>query len=150
MILVINEWIFHDLLLENGADAFRETQEFVKGLFSSDDKIVMPTEVRWRGKAYQLMTDTRTSQREISKLLHGILRDPDKCLILYSCSSLVVPQESYDWAPLEDVYLLEAYDASNADLLVTTDETLFSRVAEHGQFACRMRDDFLAGYGISR
>ena len=146
MILVINEWVFHDLLGDNGADAFRETSAFVKRLFLSDDTVVMPAEDRWKGKAYQLMTDTRPSQREISKLLHSILRDPDRCLIFSSSNLQATPQASYDWAPSEDVYLLQAYDASSADLLVTTDETLFERVVEHGQFTCRMRDEFLADY----
>ena len=55
MILVINEWIFHDLLGENGTKAFAETDKFIRKLFQSDDWIVMPSEQRWRGKAYQLM-----------------------------------------------------------------------------------------------
>jgi len=147
VILVINEWLFHDLLLDNGTGAFRETSAFVKRLFFSRDTVVMPAEDRWKGKAYQLMTDTRPSQREISKLLHSILRDPDRCLIVSSPDSQETSQASYDWAPSEDVYLLEAYDASNADLLVTTDETLFQAIFEHGRFACRLRDEFLPTYG---
>ena len=29
MILVLNEWIFHDLLCENGPSTFKETADFV-------------------------------------------------------------------------------------------------------------------------
>lgn len=51
MILVINEWIFHDLLGENGADKVRETTRFVNKLDRSDDKVVVPLKNRWREKA---------------------------------------------------------------------------------------------------
>ena len=61
MILVLNEWVFHDLLGENGPDAFRQTATFIAKLNDSNDKLVMPTEERWRGKAYQLMTTTSTA-----------------------------------------------------------------------------------------
>ena len=149
MILVLNEWVFHDLLGENGPDAFRQTATFIAKLNDSYDKLVMPTEERWRGKAYQLMTTTSTAQREVSKLLHSMLRNTNQCIRLLPTDIPVTPQGTYDWAPPEDVYLIEAYVASNADRLVTTDGTLFDNVADHGQFTCQMRDDFLAGYGLS-
>ena len=42
MVLIINEWIFHDLLGENGPEAFEATRGFVKRLFHSTDWIVAP------------------------------------------------------------------------------------------------------------
>lgn len=63
MILLLNEWIFHDLLGDNGPERFRSTAAFVVKLDSSDDRIVMPTEERWKGKAFQLMTATSTQSR---------------------------------------------------------------------------------------
>ena len=147
MILVINEWIFHDLLGENGPERFRSAAAFLVKFDTSDDKIVMPAEGRWRGKAFQLMTATGPAQRQVSKLLHSLLRNTDRCIRLLPTDIPVVPQNLYRWAPSEDVYLIEAYVASNADFLVTTDETLFEKVGEHGEFNCLMRDDFLSAYG---
>ena len=147
MILVINEWIFHDLLGENGPKAFVEADNFIQKLFQSDDSIVMPFEQRWRGKAYQLMTSPSAGIRQVSQLFHRLLRDSNRCIVVNHDDISSVPEGEYDWAPTEDVYLLQAYDASKADLLVTTDETLFERVVEHGQFTCQMRDEFLASYG---
>ena len=118
-------------------------------LDNSDDKVVMPTEERWRRKAFQLMTATGPAQRQVSKLLHSLLRNTDRCIRLLHTDIPVAPQTLYRWAPSEDVYLIEAYVASNADLLVTTDETLFDKVAQHGHFTCQMRSDFLSGYGAS-
>ena len=149
MILVLNEWIFHDLLGENGMQSFRSSAEFLVKLDRSDDRIVMPSEERWRAKAYQLMTATSPAQRELSKLMHSLLRDTERCIRLDNVDMPEHSLISYDWAPSEDVYLLEAYVASKADLLVTTDETLFQAIAEHGEFNCQMRDDFLSSYGSS-
>ena len=109
----------------------------------------MPTEQRWREKAFQLMTAISPAQREVSKLLHSLLRDTERCIRLQSSDILAEPQTPYDWAPPEDVYLIEAYVAADANMLITTDEKLFDKVAEHGQFTCQMRDDYLAGYGLS-
>lgn len=147
MILVINEWIFHDLLGENGPDAFEATRDFVRKLFQATDWIVMPSEQRWRGKAYQLMTSTAPGVRQVSQLFHRLLRDSNRCIILNPDDIPAAPQGAYDWAPSEDVYLIEAYAASGADLLVTTDRTLFGAVAEHGVFECKIREDFLSEYG---
>lgn len=150
MILVINEWIFHDLLGDDGPQAFEEAEKFVRKLFQSDDWLVMPSEQRWRRKAYQLMTSPSPGIRQVSQLFHQLLRDSNRCIIVNSADISVTPENEYDWAPTEDVYLLEACVASNADLLVTTDVTLFERVVEHGQFTCWMRDEFLAGYEPAR
>ena len=149
MILVINEWIFHDLLGENGREAYDATADFLKRLFQSDDWIVMPYEQRWRSKAYQLMNSTMPELRPLSQLFHSLLRDSDRCVIVNLDDIPAVPLGAYDWAPPEDIYLMETYVAAKADLLVTTDETLFDKVAEHGQFNCQMRNGFLAGYGAS-
>ena len=146
MLLVINEWIFHDLLMDNGRLAFKETESFVNRLFGSDDRVVMPDEDRWRRKAYQLMTESSPVQRQVSQLFHRLLRDPDRCLILSIAGPQGASLGAYDWAPPEDVYLIEGYVASQADLLVTTDVRLFDAIAEYGQFTCQMRDDFISGY----
>ena len=146
MILVINEWIFHDLLGENGREAYEATADFLQRLFQSDDWIVMPYEQRWRSKAFQLMNSAMPELRPFSQLFHRLLRDSDRCIVVNFDDIPTELQRTHDWAPSEDRYLIEVYVAANADLLITTDETLFDKIAEHGQFNCQMRDDFLAGY----
>ena len=146
MILVINEWIFHDLLGENGPAAYRETEDFVKKLFQSTDWIVMPIEQRWKRKAYQLMTSETPELRQVSQLFHSLLRDSNRCIIVNPDDIPATLQGAYDWAPTEDIYLIETYVAADADLLVTTDETLNQAIAERGEITCQLRDDFLSSY----
>ena len=42
MILVLNEWVFHDLLFENGDPAFQETARFLVAFGESEDILVIP------------------------------------------------------------------------------------------------------------
>ena len=146
MILVINEWIFHDLLGENGPEAYEATEDFVNRLFQATDWIVMPNEQRWKRKAYQLMTSATPELRQVSQLFHMLLRDSNRCIIVNPDDIPPASQGTYDWVPSKDVYLIEACDATKADLLVTTDQTLFDRVTERGVVHCQMRDDFLSSY----
>ena len=150
MILVINEWIFHDLLGENGEDRFRETARFVLELHDSDDTIVEPNEERWRGKALRLESASDFQHRAVCQLFLRLFYDSDRTRRLGPDVIQELPVDTYDWAPPEDVYLLQAYDAAKADLLVTTDETLLEKVVEHGQFSCQMRGEFLVGYNPAR
>ena len=99
----------------------------------------MPTEESLEdGKAFQLMESVATGPRSEKQVKQaasqsccettktGRIRRPEDILDIP-----VAPQTyvSLDLHP-KDVYLIEAYVASNADLLVTTDETLFDKVAQ--------------------
>ena len=147
MILVINEWISEDLNGENSPDKFKEAAEFVVRLNRSQYKVVMPVERRWREKANRARVSANPMHREAGRLFVDLFWDLARGIILNPDDIPTTPHGAYDWAPPEDVYLIEAYVASVANLLVTTDGTLFQAIVEHGQFTCRMRDEFLPSYG---
>ena len=149
MILALNEWIFHDLLHENGADAFRETAQFLDSLRHSNDRLIVPAESRWREKAFQLMRATDVLGREVSKLLHSLLRNSDRAIWIQADDTQPFVYDVPDQTPDEDIYLVLAYRAGNADVLVTTDHGLFTALAENDGVSCRLRDDFLADYSGS-
>ena len=146
MILVLNEWVFHDLLLENGPDAFWETARFLLAFMGAEDKLVVPSEERWNRKAHQLMSMTDPRRRRVSQLFHSLLRDPARSILINTDEMTSEYRESYDWVPSEDTYLVLAYDAIGADVLITTDQGLTQAIAEHDGVNCRMRDDFLPEY----
>ena len=146
MILVLNEWVFHDLLLDNGDAAFQETARFLIAFRESEDILVIPAEERWKRKAFQLMTMADVRQRLVSRLLHGLLRDSNRTVRIQPEENLPIPQELLDRLPCEDVYLVRAYITAGADLLITTDQGLFCAIGEHDGVNCRMREQFLAEY----
>ena len=146
MILVLNEWVFHDLLLDNGEAAFQETAKFLIAFRESEDILVIPAEERWKRKAFQLMTMTDTRQRLVSRLLHSLLRDSDRTIRTQPEENPPIPQELLDRLPCADVYLVLAYLAAGADLLITTDRGLSGAIGEHDDVNCRMREQLLAEY----
>ena len=146
MLLVLNEWVFHDLLFDNGDPAFRETARFLIALQASEDVLVIPAEERWKRKAFQLMRMSDTRRRLISRLLHSLLRNSDRTIRIQPEENPQIPQELLDLLPREDVYLVQAYVAAGADLLVTTDQGLYCAIGDHGVVNRRMREDFLAEY----
>ena len=146
MLLVLNEWLFHDLLNENGAVAFQETAEFTIALERSADRLVVPDEPRWLEKAYRLMTRSDPRQRLISQLLHRMLLDPGRAIRVHGDPTLWQPGNQHSQIPDEDVYLAIAYSIAGADLLVTTDEGLFVALADNEDVDCQMRGEFLFQY----
>ena len=146
MILVLNEWVFHDLLGENGEAAQRETAAFLNTFHASHDKLVRPGKSRWNHKAYQLMTQTDARLRNTSKQLHSLLLDPHRTVVVPTTAHRGLPEELRDSLPSEDEYLVEAYLSAGADTLVTTDETLYGALADSEEVSCRLRGDFLEEY----
>ena len=146
MILVLNEWVFHDLLFENDDLAFQETAQFLVAFGESEDILVIPGEERWKRKAFQLMTMSDTRRRVVSRLLRSLMLDADRTIRMQPEADPPVSRELLDRLPYEDVYLVLAYLSAGADLLITTDRGLFCAIDEHDDVNCRRRDDFLPWY----
>ena len=144
MILVLNEWIFHDLRGENGKGRQIETLRFLHAFRYSGDMIVIPSEKRWKDKAFSLMRQGDSRLIAISKLLHSLLLNTDKAAP--QSATPEIPTDLLGRLPEEDVYLVSAYIAAGADKLVTTDQGLFDSVADSKVVSCQMRDDFGIGY----
>ncbi len=145
MILLLNEWVFHDLWGENGETAFRQTARFLTAFRQSDDRLVVPLATPWEGKAFQLMRRADTRSTLVSKALHSLLRGPRAIQVRPEDPSSA-PVAFFDSVPDEDIYLVLAYVSADADLLVTTDLGLFDALDEHDDVNCGLRDDFLPEY----
>ena len=140
MLLVLNEWVFHDLLGENGETRRRETVRFLSRLRQSDDAFVIPAETGWKQKAFRLMTMSDRAGITISKLFHNLMLNTDK-VVIQPEDAQPIPDDLPD-IPDEDVYLVRAYRATGADLLVTTDAELFDALSRIDAVNCRMRANF--------
>ena len=146
MLLVINEWWFHDLMLENGEDSFIATAKFLAALQRSSDRVVWPDEKRWNHKAYQLMRMIDPQQRVISQRLHRFLRDSDRTIRCFDNDKPSISETLTGRVPDRDIYLVSAYVSVGADILVTTDNELFDILKECDNVNCQMRDPFLGEY----
>ena len=114
-------------------------------LDESDHVVVIPDKDRWMKKAYLLMTAKGPEQRVLSKIFHRVMRDGNRAMRLQTSEESFSAAE-FHWMPTEDVYLVAAYVAAGADLLVTSDRELFDALKDCPQVACMMREDFLRGF----
>ena len=147
MIVVLNEWVFHDLLGENGEELQRQTATFLNAFHASRDKLVWPGEQRWTQKAFGLMTQTDARLRNTTKQFHSIIRNADRAIYVGTQRG-DVPEELRNSLPPKDVYLVEAYIAAGADVLVTTDQSLHEALADSESVSCQLRDGFLTEYQL--
>ena len=145
MIVVLNEWIFHDLLGDNGPERRRRTRAFMEAFEASGDSLVIPNEPRWLRKAYGLMRKQEPEGKAIGKLVRRMLANP-KLAVQVETNAALIPEDLLRETPSEDVYLVEAYLSAGADMLVTTDLGLHGALADFAVVDCLLRDDFLAGY----
>ena len=146
MLLLLNEWVFEDLLGENGVDVFTETGMFLNAFYHSDDRLVIPSEKRWNDKAFRLMNMTAPQQRLLSKLFHSLKRDSTRAVHVKAEELPSISRELQENTPPEDLYLVLAYISSAADLIVTTDEKLHAALSLHDGINSQLRGDFLASY----
>ena len=146
MKVVLNEWIFHDLWGENGERSQAETAQFLSALVQTADSIVVPYEPRWTSKANRLMEFTDARRRVISKVFRSLYDDSDRALRVRPEGTGTIPGELLTRLPEEDVYLVFAYLSASADVLVTTDVSLYEALVDSDLVRCRMRDDFLDDY----
>ena len=147
MIVVLNEWVFHDLLGENGEEAQRQTAAFLNAFRASNDKLVWPTGGLWAQKAYRLMRRSDIRLRNTAKQFHSLIRNPDRAVRVETQSG-GVPRELADRVPPEDAYLVGAYVIADADVLVTTDRPLHEALVDSESVSCLMRDEFLVEYQL--
>ena len=146
-VLVINEWLFHDLQGENGPDKQIETYNFLRAFGNSRDRLAFLKESQWAEKSWSLMGNNEIRIKPISRLVQQLLRDSNKCRILQPKEvESAAPQDAIDAAPKEDVYLIQTYYAANADLLITTDDGLYEAFEARQDVEVIYRDTFLNDY----
>lgn len=155
--LVINEWLLDDLAGDNGGRAREEAIEFLRALAVSTDILAVAWHSAWIEKAHRKISRSNDpGLRVIHRLLFGrILRNLDKTKLIAEDELRPLPSDVSVHIPTEDHYLARTYVTAEADLLVTTDETLFAAltdeeffdgIAELGVFKAVMREDFLDSY----
>ena len=146
MRIVLNEWVSHDLWGENGECRQRETVQFLLAFERSADSFIVPNEPRWSSRANRLMEFMDARRRLISKVFRSLYDDSERTIRIRTGIAEAVSEELLSRLPEEDVYLVSAYLAANADVLVTTDVPLYEALADSELVTCRMRDDFLGDY----
>lgn len=145
--LVINEWLFHDLQGHNQPEAQLEAAEFLQKLIDGPDRIAVLRDSAWMNKAYQLMKSGDPLISALARQLNlGLLINSSNCQIVELSEILPLPKELNQIDLKEDKYLFETFFAVGADLIITSDQRLYDKVAGVESVKLVMRNEFLKDY----
>jgi predicted nucleic acid-binding protein len=145
--IVVDEWLLHDLSGENGRKAQGQAYRFLLKLKDKCDRLVVLRGSVWAQKAYALMKSLDREVQRLSKFLHrGILQDLQKCRYFETNEIHSLSQDVASQIPRKDVYLVEVYCSSGADMLLTTDGPLRDVLRDVGTVNVRLREEFLTEY----
>lgn len=144
-IIVINEWIVHDINGDNGTEGRLFATNFLEKLLDKTCQIVYHPDTPWAKKVYALMKNKDVRVKGISKMLVSIIFDSNKCIFLHGTIDEDDEDLTFlkDTVPAEDRYLVVMSIKAKADYLVTTDTELkeaVNRLNELGKVRLRAID----------
>jgi predicted nucleic acid-binding protein len=148
MRLIFDEWVWADLSGANGEEAQHETLLLLQRVFDKCDQLVAVNGSPFLRKYFNLARHASTGdlRRRIVKVFTArFFQNSEKLHLLQEGSLPDTPPELEHKVKEDDQYLVRAYLAANADLLVTTDNPLIEALRECG-IRCMNRDTFISSY----
>jgi hypothetical protein len=149
MRLILDEWVWADLSGANGEEAQRETFRLLQRVFEKCDQLVTVEGSPFLRKYFNMMA-LCVNQGDLRWTIVRVFRaqffqNSQKLHLLQEGSLPDTPPELEHKVKEDDQYLVRAYLAANADLLVTTDNPLMEALSECG-IRCMNRDTFISSY----
>jgi len=145
---VFDEWLWADLSGENGEQAECEALRLLEAVFARCDQLVTVYGSAFLEKFYGLAVRAVTGdrRRQVVRVFKSqFLENGEKLRILQEGDLPEIPPEVGHNVKEEDRYLVRAYVAGRADLLVTTDRPLME-VLSGSRIRCRERGAFMSSY----
>lgn len=104
---------------DNGAEGQKFAYLFLTELQKSDYRIVFCEGNPWAKKAFEVMKSQIEGIRVLSKLLHSIIKDLDKTIIV--SGEIKIEEYLLERVPEDDRYLVSMGIEAKASYIVTTD-----------------------------
>jgi hypothetical protein len=146
--IIFDEWFWADLNGDNGEGAQCETLRLLEAVFEKCDQLVTVLGSPFLRKYYNMAgrVGTGDPKRTIVKVFKAqFLQNFEKLCLLQEGSLPDMPMELEHGVGEDDQYLVRAYLAVKADLLVTTDGPLVKALNGCG-IVCQSRDAFIFNY----
>lgn len=144
---ILNEWLWADIVGENGLPHRREALALIDKLRQSSDQIVIVQDSPFDRKAYAACkSGDFFTGRIAGAFAKAIRQDLSRCRILDPDEVEPLPEEfRRDGVKPDDDYLIQAQRACPEATIVTTDRPLAAILDRHG-VPWRFRDAFLKAY----
>jgi hypothetical protein len=145
--LVIDEWLWSDLIEANGKERRIQAFDFLEAIFNKCDRIVTVRGSAFHEKMGLLWkrADNATHNRVARYYRDKFAHNEDKTRLIEESELLELAPELAGDTPPSDRYLVRAQITTKADLLVTTDGPLMKALQKHG-IPHQDRDKFVPDY----
>ena len=148
-LIVLNEWVLHDLAGENGEERQRQAGSLLDKFGAESSMLAVWRGSPWMSKLARFAKSApQPGPHLLLKKLANLVYDSARCRILENDQ---VPPLAPELAelPSDDIYLVETYRAAKADLLVTEDNRLLAALHDHcPDVKVQTRDGFMRDLGI--
>jgi hypothetical protein len=141
-VFVINEWLWHDVVGDNGESAMREALKVIEAL-SLDHQIVVIEGSPFDQKAFaSYQHKNMISARLAGLYVRDIRQNSDRCIVIRPAEAAEFPEALTSSVKPDDRYLVQALLSMPGSTLVTTDRDLFDAVRGAG-LSCLSRNEFI-------
>ena len=149
-LIVLNEWVLHDLAGEKGEERQRQAGSLLDKFGAESSMLAVWRGSPWMSKFARFTNRAaRPRPRLLLKKLANLLYDSARCHILENDQVPPLAPELAAKLPRKDIYLVETYRAAKADLLVTEDARLLAALHAHcPDVTVQTRDDFMRALGV--
>lgn len=144
--LVVNEWLWSDLLGENEDPKRRQSLRFLEALTRKPDRLIVVKGSGFDSKAWRLCKLTDPFSRQVARVYVASIRlNSDKCLELLQPNLPPIEESLASFLKQDDHYLVQAQHAIADSRIITTDRPLKEGLDRFG-IPCEFRDEFLRSY----
>lgn len=147
--IVIDEWLFHDLLGENKIENQAQTLHFLVKLLTICDRIVIVEDSPFQKKTVLLIkrSENNLGLKGISQFFNSsIVMNSSKTLFLRKDDIKPLPSHLAKLVPIDDQYLFQAQLKVEGSFILTTDGRWSNKLLKQKLVRVKMRDQFITEY----
>jgi hypothetical protein len=148
-LIIIDEWLFHDLLAENGDEKQNNAFLFLFKFLKKPDKIVILRGSPFEAKMFRFIKESEkdTALNVISKLFHkAIIPNSSKTLFLNREDLKPIPLKLLKLIPEDDIYLFQIHLTVKGSFILTSDGRWPTKLVQNKAVKVLMKDPFLKKY----
>ena len=144
--LILDEWLWSDLLGDNGTEKQRESLGFITAVYRKCDRLVTARESKFMTKGWALLKCSDATRRDIARFVKlNFLINSLKLKTIPPDELSALADNLQKMVKPGDAYLLQVYLAEPGSAIITTDNPLRNALMK-SNISCEDRDVFVPSY----